>query len=396
MPSEKLILKANAERRIRKGHLWVFSNEVDVEKSPLHSFEMGQPVAVYSAKGQALGAATINPKALICARIYSRNSEQELSRRFFAKRVEKALNLRESYFTEPFYRLVYGDSDFLPGVVADRFGDYIVVQIATAGMEACKDDILHAFNKVLEPRGIVLANTHSARSLEGLPEYTETLGDVPEALLLRENNTQFEVPSVGGQKTGWFYDHRLNRLELTKWVKDKSVLDVFSYAGGWGVTAANAGAQSVTCVDASADALNLVERAAELNHCDDRMSALEGKAVHVLKLLIEEQQKYDIVVLDPPAFIKKKKDQKNGEAAYRHLNELAIRLLKRDGLLVSASCSMHLPSEKLTDIVRAAAVHLDRDIQLVYNGTQGPDHPQHPAIPETHYLKAQFFRVSHR
>jgi len=396
MSHASLILNKNAEKRIRQGHLWVFSNEVDTKKTPLSDFEMGQQVNIVSAKGQQLGAATVNPQALICARIFSRTADQGLTKRFFAKRIERALSLREAYFDQPFYRLVYGDSDFLPGVIADRYGDYLVVQIATAGMEACKDEILHAFNKVLEPKGIVLANDHSARTLENLPSYTEVIGEVPEYLQLEENNTLFTIPSQGGQKTGWFYDHRINRAEMAKWVKGKSVLDVFSYAGGWGVTAAVKGAQSVTCVDVSAKALDLVEKAAELNKVDDRILAIEGKAVHVLKMLIDEEQKYDVVVLDPPAFIKRKKDQKAGEAAYRHLNELAIRLLKRDGLLVSASCSMHLAQDTLTDIVRGAAMHLDRDAQLVYSGSQGPDHPRHPAIEQTNYIKAQFYRISHR
>lgn len=396
MALETLILNPQAERRIRKGHLWVYSNEVDGKKNPLTGYELGQQVQVVSAKGQVLGAATLNPQSLICGRIYSRNGDQELSKSFLAKRIEQALTLREAYFDKPYYRLVYGDSDFLPGVIADRYGDYLVVQIATAGMEAVKDELLRAFDKVLAPKGIVVANDHSARSLEGLPEYVETVGEVPEYLRVEENGTQFDIPSSGGQKTGWFYDHRVNRAELQKWVKGKTVLDVFSYAGGWGVEAANAGAESVTCVDASEQALDLVERAAELNGCDDKVMAIQGKAIHVLKLLIEEQQKYDVVVLDPPAFIKRKKDQKSGEAAYRHINELAMRLLKRGGLLVSGSCSMHLANSTLTDIVRAAAVHLDRDVQLVYSGVQAPDHPQHPAIPETHYLKAQFFRVLHR
>jgi len=237
------------------------------------------------------------------------------------------------------------------------------------------------------------SNDHSARALENLPSYVETLGEVPEELTLVENGVKFVVPAQGGQKTGWFYDHRLNRAQLQAWVKDKTVLDVFSYVGGWGVQAAVAGASKVTCVDVSEQALNYVERNAELNGCDDRMEAIEGKAIDVLKMLVEEGEKFDVVVLDPPAFIKRKKDQKAGEAAYRHINELAIRLLQSGGLLVSGSCSMHLGADTLQDIVRAASAHLDRDCQLVYSGGQGPDHPVHPSIAETSYLKAQFYRV---
>lgn len=175
--------------------------------------------------------------------------------------------------------------------------------------------------------------------------------------------------------------------------KDKRILDVFSYIGGWGIEAATAGAKQVTCVDTSATALERVTENARRNNVADKVNTLHGKAIDVLKNLINDNQQFDIVVLDPPAFIKKRKDQKAGEAAYRHINELAIRLLGKDGLLVSASCSMHLTRETLQDIVRGATRHLDRHAQVIGFGGQGPDHPIHPAITETNYLKALFARV---
>ena len=240
----------------------------------------------------------------------------------------------------------------------------------------------------------MLSNDHSARALEALPEYVEVAyGDVPEQVELIENGTRFLAPVRGGQKTGWFYDHRVNRAQLQAYVKGKRVLDVFSYIGGWGVQAAQAGAREVVCVDASEAALDGVERNAVLNGVSERVSTIQGKAIEVMKHLIAQDEHFDVVVLDPPAFIKRRKDQKSGEAAYRHVNELGMRLLGRDGLLVSASCSMHLQRDTLLDIVRGAGRHLDRHVQIIGQGGQGPDHPVHPAIPETDYLKAVFARI---
>jgi 23S rRNA (cytosine1962-C5)-methyltransferase len=389
-----LALKPQADRRLKLGHLWIYSNEVDTDKSPLKSFTMGQQVLVTGSNGKPLGIALMNPSALICGRLINRDVDHPLNKSLLVHRIKQALSLRELAFAEPFYRLIYGDSDLLPGLVVDRFGDYLVVQIASAGMENVKADIVEALVQVLKPAGVLLSNEHSARALENLPEYTEiAYGEVPESVELVENGARFMAPVHGGQKTGWFYDHRVNRAQLQEYVAGKRVLDVFSYIGGWGIQAAIAGASEVYCVDASATAIDAVLANATLNGVEDRVAAIQGKAIDVLKQLIADQQRFDIVVLDPPAFIKKRKDQKAGEAAYRHINELGMRLLGRDGLLVSASCSMHLAKDTLLDIVRASGRHLDRHVQIIGQGGQGPDHPIHPAIPETDYLKAVFARV---
>ena len=389
-----LYLKPQADRRIKLGHLWIYSNEVDTERSPLKSFSMGQQVLVASSAGKPLGVALMNPNALICGRLVNRDPQHPLNKSLLVHRIKQALALRELAFREPYYRLVYGDSDLLPGLVVDRFGDYLVVQIASAGMELVKDEIVEALVQVIKPTGVLLANEHSARSLENLPEYTQVAyGQVPESVELIENGARFLAPVQAGQKTGWFYDHRVNRAQLQQYVAGKRVLDVFSYIGGWGIQAAVAGASEVFCVDVSAGATDAVLANAQLNGVEDRVVAIQGKAIDVLKQLIQDQERFDVVVLDPPAFIKKRKDQKAGEAAYRHINELGMRLLGRDGLLVSGSCSMHLGKDTLLDIVRAAGRHLDRQVQIIGQGGQGPDHPVHPAIPETDYLKAVFARV---
>lgn len=394
MDLPSLILKPQADRRLKLGHLWIYSNEVDVERSPLKNFAMGQQVQVVSATGKPLGIALMNPNALICGRVVNRDVAHPLNKSLLVHRIKQALALRELAFAEPYYRLIYGDSDLLPGLVVDRFGDYLVVQIASAGMEQVKEEIVAALVQVLKPQGVLLSNEHSARSLESLPEYTQVAyGQVPDAVELIENGTRFMAPVQAGQKTGWFYDHRVNRAQLQQYVRGKRVLDVFSYIGGWGVQAAVAGASEVFCVDASEAATDAVLENAQLNGVADRVAAIQGKAIEVLKQLIADQERFDVVVLDPPAFIKKRKDQKAGEAAYRHINELGMRLLGRDGLLVSASCSMHLAKDTLLEIVRASGRHLDRQVQIIGQGGQGPDHPVHPAIPETDYLKAVFARV---
>lgn len=389
-----LTLKPQADRRLKLGHLWIYSNEVDTEKSPLKAFSMGQQVLVAASNGKPLGLALMNPNALICGRIVNRDVGHPLNKSLLVHRIKQALALRELAFDQPYYRLVYGDSDLLPGLVVDRFGDYLVVQIASAGMELVRDQIVDALVQVIKPTGVLLSNEHSARVLENLPEYTEVAyGEVPEAVELVENGARFMAPVQGGQKTGWFYDHRINRAQLQQYAPGKRVLDVFSYIGGWGIQAAVAGASEVFCVDASASATDAVLTNATLNGVEDRVAAIQGKAIDVLKQLIADQERFDVVVLDPPAFIKKRKDQKAGEAAYRHINELGMRLLGRDGLLVSASCSMHLAKDTLLDIVRSSGRHLDRHVQIIGRGGQGPDHPIHPAIPETDYLKAVFARV---
>ena len=216
----------------------------------------------------------------------------------------------------------------------------------------------------------------------------------PEVSTLRveENGVRFEVPLEGGQKTGWFYDHRVNRQRLQAYASDKRVLDVFSYVGGWGIQAACAGASSVTCVDSSASAIDSVHHNARLNGLDN-VETLEGDAFEALKALCDEKEKFDIVVLDPPALIPRRRDQKAGEQAYARLNQLGLRLLERDGILVSASCSMHLSQDRLTDIIRGGGRKIDRFVQLLEQGHQAPDHPVIPGIPETDYIKACFVRA---
>jgi len=392
MPSI-LYLNKNADRRLKKGHLWIYSNEVDTARSPLKTLQPGEVVCVQSAGGQYLGQAMMNPQALICGRVFSHTPDELPDQAFFARRLLDALALRERCFSEPFYRLVYGDADFLPGVVIDRFGDYCVVQLATAGMDLAKESLLAALDETLQPTGVVMRNNHGGRDIEDLPDEVDVLGQVPGLIGLAENGTRFEFAATTGQKTGWFYDHRPNRAMVQRLARRARVLDMFSYIGGSGIQAAQAGAAEVLCIDSSQPALDSVVHNAALNGLVNSVSATRGKAIDVMKALVADGEPFDMVILDPPAFIRKRKDQKAGEAAYRHINELAIKLLGENGILVSASCSMPLNDELLTGIVHSALHKQGRSGQLFHSGGQGMDHPVHPAIPETRYIKAQFFRV---
>lgn len=389
-----LRLKKNEDRRLRAGHLWVFSNEVDVARTPLTAFEPGQAVAVEDHRGAPLGAAYVNPRSLIAARLVSRDPARPLDGALLRERLSRALALRERLFPGPFYRLAFGEGDGLPGLVVDRFGDVLVAQLTTAGMDRMRDEVVAALDETVRPRGILLRNDVPGRVLEGLESYVDVaLGEVPEVAELVENGARFRAPLAAGQKTGWFYDHRMNRARLQAYAPGRRVLDVFSYIGGWGVQAAVAGAEGVVCVDSSEAALAQVRENAELNGVGGRVEVRRGDAFEVLRGLVSEGERFDVVVLDPPAFIKRKKDQKAGEEAYRRLAQLGMEALVADGILVSASCSFHMSREALQDTILRAGRRLGRELQLLEEGMQGPDHPVHPAIPETRYLKSFFARA---
>ncbi|ROR98851.1 SAM-dependent methyltransferase [Sinobacterium caligoides] len=390
----ELRLKAKSDRRLKAGHLWIYSNEVDIAATPLKNFTNGQQVVVQSNSGKALGIAYVNPSNLICARLVTRNTKLQLNKSLLVHRLKVALSLRQRLFEQPSYRLIYGESDGLPGLVVDRFEDVVCVQISTAGMELVKDDIVEALLKVLSPRAIVMKNNTGAREAEGLEKYVEVVhGEIDDEVSFVENGVKFIAPILSGQKTGWFYDHRPARARLQQLCAGKRVLDVFSYIGGWGVQAAVAGASEVVCVDSSEQALDWVHKNAELNGVADRVTSVQGNAAEALQALLEEGEKFDVVIVDPPAFIKRRKDLIKGGKAYQKLNQLAIRLLVKDGLLFSASCSMHLPAEQLIDVVRGAARHIDRQAQILERFGQGADHPIHPSIPETEYIKTVLARI---
>jgi len=336
----------------------------------------------------------MSPSSLIAGRLISRDPKQAMDQPLLTHRFKIALSLREMAFDKPYYRLVFGDSDMLPGLVVDRFGDVLVVQISSVGMEQLKTEIVAALEKVCRPKTILFKNNGKMRSVENLESYVKVeLGDELEEAELEENGVRFIAPVVAGQKTGWFYDHRMNRARLKDYVKGKRVLDLYSYIGGWGIQTAVFGAESVTCVDSSKLALDYVAKNAELNGVADKVTSIEGDVFDVCRQLKEEGAKFDVVIADPPAFIPRRKDQKAGAIAYQRLNQLAMRLLDKDGLLVSASCSMHLSRSDLMKAISVGGQTLEKRLQVIEQGGQGPDHPIVPVIPETDYLKSIFVRV---
>ncbi|HEY7379536.1 MAG TPA: class I SAM-dependent rRNA methyltransferase [Steroidobacteraceae bacterium] len=388
----ELRLKRGEERRLAAGHLWVFSNEIDTDATPLTAFAPGDPVRVVSDRERFLGYAYVNPRSLISARIVGRDPGYPIGKSLIVHRLQVALSLRRRLYEQPYYRLVYGESDELPGLVIDRYGDVCVAQIGTAGMERLKAEIAAALEKVIRPAGLLWKNDSGARELEGLPEYTEVaFGTVPDKVDVTENGVRYSVPLAQGQKTGWFFDQALNRATFLKYVPGARVLDVFSYLGAWGIAAARHGATDVTCVETSPQAAEWIQANAARNGV--KLEVRKGDAFEVLEALHGARERFDVVVLDPPAFIKRRKDAAKGQAAYRKLNQLGLQLLSRDAMLVSCSCSYHLTGEALLGAIQKAARHVSRFVQVLETGGQAPDHPVHPAIPETRYLKAYFCRA---
>lgn len=389
-----LHLQRGEDRRLRAGHPWVFSNEVDTARSPLKAFAPGAAVCIRAADGRPVGTGYVNAHSLICARLVSRDPARAPDGALLAHRLNLALALRERLYDAPYYRLVHGEGDGLPGLVVDRFGDTLVVQINTAGMERLREALVAALQRVLRPAHILLRCDSAMRELEGLERYVEWAGGSgPETLEVAENGARFTVPASDGQKTGWYYDHTGNRARMMPLVAGRRVLDLYGYVGAWGIEAALAGASEVLTVDASRDAAEWAGRNAGWNGVDDRVSVACGDALEVLAALRADRERFDVVIADPPAFIKRRKDHRQGLRAYRRLNQAAMQVLGHDGILVSASCSAHLGREPLRDMLLAAARHLDRSLQIVDFGRQGPDHPVHPALPETDYIKVITGRV---
>ncbi len=389
-----LRLKRGEERRLAAGHVWVFSNEIDTGSTPLTAFAPGAVAQVRTQRDTFVGYACVNPHALICARILSREEARPVDGALIERRLRAALALRERLTGAPYYRWVFGESDQLPGLVLDRYGAVVVGQIATAGMEALREEVAAAVRAVLAPAVLYWKNDSAARELEHLPRFTAAaFGAVPANIEVTEGGLSFTAPLAEGQKTGWFYDQSANRARLARYVAAGArVLDVCSYVGAWAVTALRHGAARAQCVDTSQAALEFAQLNAARN--GTALQVLRADAFEALKSLTEQGERFDLVILDPPAFIKRKKDTPKGQAAYRKLNQLALGLLADEGLLVSCSCSYHLAPEELVSAIQSAARHSGRFVQILEAGGQSPDHPVHPAIPETRYLKAFFCRVT--
>ncbi|MBD5416210.1 MAG: class I SAM-dependent rRNA methyltransferase [Desulfovibrio sp.] len=387
-----LVLKKDEDRRIRAGHLWVFSNEVDTKKTPLTDFAPGEEATLLDARGKALGSLCVNPASLICGRLHSKRPGIPLDESLLRERLAAALAAREQYFSEPWYRLCHGEGDYLPGLVIDRYGAHLTLQLGTAAMEARRELIVRALEELVHPASLRFDSDIPARGLEGLSRLPESSGPVPEFLEVPENGCRFTVAAAQGQKTGWFYDQRANRREFARYAKGADVLDIFSYVGGFGVTAAAHGARSVTFLDASEPALALSRRNMAANAPGVPVETMLGDAFQRLGELAEAGRRFSLISLDPPAFIKRRKDAAQGVAAYRKINLLAAGLLAPGGVLATSSCSHHLDGAELGRSIAHASAKLGRPARLLYTGAQGPDHPVHVAMPETAYLKCRIVR----
>ncbi|MEM7220764.1 MAG: class I SAM-dependent rRNA methyltransferase [Pseudomonadota bacterium] len=388
---QELYLKANADRRLRRGHPWVYSNEIDVARSPLKGLDAGATVRVCDAKGAPLGCGFASPGSLICVRLLSR--DERLAPDWLTLGLSRALAWRERLYDAPYYRLVFGEGDGLPGLVVDRFDDVFVAQVNTWGMERQREVIAAALQSVCGARQVIFDDSTRSRALEGLPTADGDAPAIPEQVI--ENGFRYRLPAQG-QKTGWFFDQRDNRAAMRPWVAGARVLDLYSYAGGWGLLAAASGAAAVTCVDSSKRALDAIERCAA-----DQDLPVSVHAERVERFLPAPgaaapsvAADWDIVILDPPALIARRKDVRSGTAKYRALHRQALAAVRPGGLLISCSCSAHLDADAHLSVARAAGRALRRDLAIVWQGGLGADHPTHAAIPESRYLSCWFLRVT--
>ena len=373
-------------RRVRAGHPWVYSNEIAMDAAA-KALKPGTVVRIADSNGAFLATAMFNPHSLIAARVLSRIADETIDRAFLAARLRAALTLRERLYGEPFYRLVHAEADGLPGLVIDRFGRTFVVEVGSAGMEALTPELLAAIDEVTAPRTVILRNDSAVRNLEGLPLETRLAkGEAPDGpIALTENGARFYADPLGGQKTGWFYDQRDARARVAALATGLKALDVYSYTGGFGVLAAMKGAAEVICVDRSQPALELASRAAEANGVADRMQFRRGEAFETLERMDET---FDLVIADPPAFVRSKKDLGAGLRGYRKLMRLAAARVSPGGFLFAASCSHHVTLDAFTGELAHALADADRSGRILAPGGAGADHPVHPQLPESAYLKS--------
>jgi 23S rRNA (cytosine1962-C5)-methyltransferase len=387
----KLVVKSAGAARLRRGHPWVFSNEV---RGRVADLEPGGIVEVEDGHGAFLGTAYVNPRSLILARMLSTDREA-IDQAFFRDRIARALAWRERrYPGATAYRLVYGEGDGLPGLIVDRYGDVLAVQATTLGIDARLSAIAGALEEVLGPRAIVERNDVPVRGLEGLaPRRGLLRGTLDGNVTLEENGVRFEVDLLGGQKTGFYFDQRENRAAFARMVPGAEVLDLFAYVGAWGLAAARAGATRVTLVDSSKEALALARATAERNDLSDRCEIVEGEAFETIAAFERAGRRFDAVALDPPAFVKSRKRLAEGIKGYRDLNARAAALVREGGILATSSCSYHLPWELFEGMLADAVGRARRKAVVLHRGGQGPDHPVPLLLPEAAYLKCLILRL---
>jgi 23S rRNA (cytosine1962-C5)-methyltransferase len=386
---QKIHLKRT--KRLLGGHLWVFSNEL-FENSG--GYVPGSIVEVYDRSETFLGMGYINPQSLIAVRLLTRE-KRAIDGRFLKERIDKALALRKRLFGErDALRLIYSEGDYLPGLIADRYGSCLVLQFLTLGMENLRDAVIEILDNELRPETIILRNDGRMRSLEGLPLRKEIIkGNGAAPVVIKEGEILLEVDPYGGQKTGFFLDQKENRMELGRLVKGGRGLDLFCYSGAWSMHLASSGVE-VTGVDDSAGAVSIARRNAEINGMGKRAAFIKEDVFSFLdNEITHEGNGYDVVVADPPAFVKSGSKVKEAVWAYGALNEKCLRLVRPGGMLVTSSCSYHLNRDMFLDMLHAASRHASRSVRLISLRSQDKDHPVLLSMPETEYLKCAFMVV---
>ncbi len=384
---EQVRVDKSAEESVVAGHLWIFSNQV---KSRPTGLPEGEIVEVMTEKGRSLGTGYYNPKSLIALRLLSRRTVA-IDEQFFTDRIGQALKLRARP-EDASFRAVNSESDFLPGLIIDKYEEQIVIQLLTAGMERQREPVVAAVKNVFSPKAVVLRNDSPSRKEEGLPSYIETAdGNVDRNAVIKVGPLRFLVDLLSGHKTGFYFDQAENRPLMKEFSPYKTVLDLFCYTGGFGLYALCHGAKTVAFVDASAQALDLCRENVKLNGLTGG-AFIKSDAFDFLKEAAEE---YEVVVLDPPSFIKSKKKLKEGEKGYIDLHKKALRSLSDGGILFTFSCSYHMRRSRFRDLVRLAA-YGRADLYLLRELSQASDHPVLLTIPETDYLKGLIVRIKKR
>jgi 23S rRNA (cytosine1962-C5)-methyltransferase len=377
-------------RRARAGSPWIFSNEIRMDEAA-KAIAPGSVVNVRGEDGRSLGTGYFNPKSLIAVRLLAEDCDVAIDAEFFAARLKRALALRDAAYDKPFYRLVHAEGDGVPGLVIDRFGDTVTVQIGTAGMEKQITAITMALDAVLKPKTIVLRADAPSRALEGLDLYVKTVKGEGHRIAVEENGARYIADLAEGQKTGWYYDQRDNRAFIAGFAKAKTVLDAYSYTGGFGILAARAGAREVVCLDSSAPALAIAEESARANGV--KIQAVKADVFEELERLKAAGETFDIVLADPPPFVKSKKDLEPGAKAYRKLARLAADVTAPGGLLMVASCSHNIPPDRFAAECAQGLLRTGRRAALIRQAGAGIDHPVHPLLPESAYLKALVYAL---
>lgn len=390
----KVTLKFHRDKRIRSGHLWVFSNEIyTVDGTP----ESGEVVEAYTSDGDAVGVGYYNPHSLIAFRLLSDKIEV-IDAAFYLKKIEKAVALRNRFRPgATAVRIVHAESDGLSGLTVDRIGDVLSVQIVSAGAERQQDYIIAALKKVLSPKFIVLRNDSGLRTLEGLPNYTKVVhGESPIPLQdIEEHGIRYEVNVEEGQKTGFYIDqHENRRVFKASIAKGDRVLDAFCNEGGFALNAAAAGAKEVLAIDNSESALKRAAENAKRNNSDGQ---IVFQKADLMKWMPENADKltFDVINLDPPSFAKNRKTAVPALKGYQKLHEAALKMLTDGGFLATATCSHHIETNRFVDTVTDAARRVGRRVTLIHRGSQPADHPILPAMPETEYLRFFIFQVHH-